>query len=130
LARVNHEVSQNYQNYIFREFECRLSVEEKAELCFKSVRTVKEWDRGRPIPRECKRLMRYRSRIELSYLDDWSRFRMRFDKLERPSGQTVTPQEIITAVALLEIQSKLEVETSTKILKFVRAMASIKSKRI
>ncbi len=31
------------KNYFFREFECGLSIEQTAELCFKSVRTVKEW---------------------------------------------------------------------------------------
>ncbi len=29
-------------NYVFRELECGLSVEETADLCFKCVRTVKE----------------------------------------------------------------------------------------
>lgn len=35
------------KNYIFRELECGLSVQETSELCFKSVRTVKEWDKGK-----------------------------------------------------------------------------------
>ncbi len=34
-----HEMT---KNYIFREFECGLTVEEAAKLCLKTVRTVKE----------------------------------------------------------------------------------------
>ncbi len=50
-----HEMT---KNYIFREFECGLTKEQTSELCFKSVRTVTEWDKGKQIPPECKRLMR------------------------------------------------------------------------
>ena len=46
------------KNFIFREYECGLSVEETAELCLKTARTVKEWDKGKTIPPECKRLMK------------------------------------------------------------------------
>lgn len=42
-----HEMT---KNYVFREFECGLPVEQTAELCFKSVRTIKEWDKGKNIP--------------------------------------------------------------------------------
>ncbi len=59
-----HEMT---KNYVFREFECGLSVEQAAELCFKSVRTVKEWDKGKEIPKECRRLMRNQCRLELSH---------------------------------------------------------------
>lgn len=51
-----HEMT---KNYIFREFECGLMVEETAELCLKSVRAIKEWDEGKVNPKECKRLMRF-----------------------------------------------------------------------
>lgn len=44
------------KNYIFRELKCGLSIKQTSELCFKSVRTVKEWDKGKEIPKECKRL--------------------------------------------------------------------------
>ena len=43
--------AQHNKNYIFRWFECGLTVEETAKLCFKSVMTVTKWDGGRPIPR-------------------------------------------------------------------------------
>ncbi|WP_099608814.1 phage protein [Vibrio coralliilyticus] len=121
-----HEMT---KNYIFREFECGLSVEETAKLCFKTVRTVKEWDRGKEIPKECKRLMRKQSRLELSIGEDWEGFRMRNRMLELPTGQSVTPQEILTAIGLLEIQSDIELKTCTKILRLSRCIADIKLRR-
>ncbi|MDC5808830.1 regulator [Vibrio europaeus] len=118
-----HEMT---KNYIFREFECRLSIEETAELCFKSVRTVKTWDNGQQIPPECKRLMRIASGRDISSHSDWRYFRMRYDKMELPTGQLVTSQEVLTGIALLEIKSEIELATTTKLLKFVRAIVNIK----
>ena len=59
-----HEMT---KNYIFREFECGLTLEQTAELCFKHVRTVEQWDKGRGTSKECKGLMRKQSRLELSH---------------------------------------------------------------
>ncbi|MEX0336416.1 regulator [Vibrio tubiashii] len=118
-----HEMT---KNYIFREFECGMSVEETAELCFKSVRTVKQWDKGKAIPPECKRLMRAKKRLELSYGDEWRGFKLKNRKLELPTGQLVTPQEVLLGISLVHIQSKLELETCTKILKLARVIAEIK----
>ncbi|MEF1253909.1 regulator [Vibrio sp. M260112] len=120
-----HEMT---KNYFFREFECGLSVEETAELCFKSVRTIKEWDKGSEIPKECKRLMRMQKRLELSCFSEWEGFVMRNNHLELPTGHIVTPQEILTGIALLEIQSELEINTTSKLAKYVRAISSIKNK--
>lgn len=114
------------KNYIFRKFECELSKEETAELCFKSVRTITSWDNGKPIPPECRRLMKmYKSR-ELSPLNSWQRFRMVKDKMEIPTGQKISPQELITAIALLSINSEVELKTSAKLLKLARVIASLK----
>lgn len=55
------------KSYVFREFECGLSVEQAAMLCLKSVRTFQEWDKGKEIPKECRRLKRNQCRLELSY---------------------------------------------------------------
>lgn len=117
-----HEMT---KNYCFRELECGLSVQETAKLCFKSVRTVKEWDNGKDIPRECKRLMRKERRLELSFSDEWRGFRMNNQKLELPTGQHVTPQEILAGIGLLQIQSELELKTSTKLLKLARVIAKL-----
>ncbi|MDC5808026.1 regulator [Vibrio europaeus] len=119
-----HEMT---KNYIFREFECRLSVQETAKLCFKSVRTIKDWDKGKEIPPECKRLMRRHSRLELSHSEEWDGFSIQNERLELPTGQLVTPQEILCGIGLLEIQSELELKTTTKLLKLSRELARIKA---
>lgn len=118
-----HEMT---KNYVFREFECGLSIEETAELCFKSVRTVKEWDKGKDIPKECKRLMRNQSRLELSHDAEWRGFKINRGYLELPTGQLVSPQQILAGIGLLEINSELEIKTSTKLLKLARAISNIK----
>ncbi len=115
------------KNFVFREFECGLTVEETAKLCFKSVRQVKEWDKGKSIPNECKRLMRMSKGRELSSCDSWEAFKMHYDRLELPTGKLVSAQEILTGIALLEIESPNDQRTKSKILKFVRAISKIKS---
>ncbi|MEZ9601422.1 phage protein [Vibrio sp. 10N.286.46.A8] len=114
------------KNYIFRELECQMTKKEVAELCFKSVRTVTGWDEGNPIPPECKRLMRMSRGRELGGSDTWLNFKMHYDKLELPTGQLVTAQQLLLGVALLEIQSELELKTTTALLKYVRAIVRIK----
>ena len=121
-----HEMT---KNYFFREFECGLSIEETAELCFKSVRTVTRWDEGKSIPPECKRLMRMAKGRELGQTNDWKSFKIHYDKMELPTGQLVSAQQILLAVALLEIQSELELQTTSKILKYARALSQLISKR-
>ncbi|ENQ5772281.1 regulator [Vibrio fluvialis] len=119
-----HEMT---KNYIFREFECGLTREQTAELCFKSVRSVKDWDEGKPIPRECRRLMRLHSNKDLSISSEWEGFSLTRGKLILPTGSELTPQQIILASALLEIGADSELIVSTKILKYVRALIKIKS---
>ncbi|MBY7972664.1 regulator [Vibrio fluvialis] len=119
-----HEMS---KNYIFREFECGLTKEQTAELCFKSVRTVTEWDRGKPIPPECKRLMRMVKGRELSPSRTWDCFKMHHDRLELPTGQLITPQQLLTGIALIEIGAESDVLIATRIMKFVRAIRDIKN---
>ena len=114
------------KNYIFREFKCKLSIEQTAELCFKSVRTVKLWDKGQKIPDECKRLMRFASRRPLHHTEQWEQFEMQHDKLMLPTGQLVTPQQILTGIALLEIRSIDEIGVLNKLLKYSRAISHIK----
>ncbi|MBY8210006.1 regulator [Vibrio fluvialis] len=114
------------KNYIFRKFECELSKEETAKLCFKSVKTVTGWDKGNKIPPECKRLMRMAKSKELSHLTNWDEFKMVKGKLELPTGQQISSQELITGIALLSIQSELEINTSTKLLKLARVLARLR----
>ena len=109
--------------------ECRLTKEETAELCFKSVRTVTRWDEGQVIPPECKRLMRMAKGRELGISNEWNRFKIHYDKLELPTGQLVSPQQILLGLALLEIQSDVELRTTSKLLKYARSLSYIMSKQ-
>ena len=111
------------KNYIFREYVCCLTREETANLCFKTVRTVTGWDDGNPIPPECKRLMRMAKGRELHSSEDWKQFKMHNNGLELPTGKTVTAQQIMAGIALLEIQSEHELKTSTYLIKTARAIA-------
>ncbi|MCG6360454.1 regulator [Vibrio fluvialis] len=114
------------KNYIFRKFECQLSREETAKLCFKSVRTITGWDSGKDIPPECKRLMKMVKCRELYPSGEWDGFKITKGKLELPTGQLISPQELLTGIALLSIQSETELRTSTKLLKLARAIVRLK----
>lgn len=114
------------KNQIFRSLQCNLTIEQTQNLCFKSVRQVKSWDRGGAIPNECRRLMRLSNGLEISTSDEWKGFMMKHDRLELPTGQLVTSQQVLTGIALLQIQSDLEIRTSRQLLKLSRAIASIR----
>lgn len=116
------------KNYVFREFECGLTIEETAKLCFKTVRTVKLWDEGKPIPPECRRLMRMTSGRELATSEDWENFRMHKNTMELPSGQLVTAQQILTGIALLEIGAEPDLLIVSRLMKYVRALYRIKTR--
>lgn len=115
------------KNYIFRELKCGLSIKETSELCFKSVRTVKEWDKGKEIPKECKRLMRWASGRELSFCKEWRNFKMCNEYMLLPTGRSVTAQQVLAGIALLEIQSELEIKTTSKLLSYAREISKLKS---
>ncbi len=117
------------KNYVFREFECGLTVEETAKLCFKSVITVKSWDKGKAIPPECKRLMRMTKGRELGASEDWERFKMHKNTMELPTGERVTPQQILTGIALLELGSEPDLIIASKLMRYVRALTDIKKGR-
>ncbi|EJE8517246.1 regulator [Vibrio parahaemolyticus] len=121
-----HEMT---KNYIFREFECGLSVEQAAELCLKTVRTVKEWDKGKTIPPECKRLMRMTKGRELSSSEQWEHFKMHYDRLELPTGQLVTAQQLLTGIALLEIGAISDLKAMSRLLKYSRVIAKAKQSK-
>ncbi|EHK8977855.1 phage protein [Vibrio vulnificus] len=110
------------KNFVFREFECGLTVEQTAKLCFKNVRQVKEWDKGKPIPPECRRLMRMSKGRELSVCDEWDNFIMRHDRLELPTGQLVTAQQVLIGVALLELGAPNDMSIAHRVLRYARAL--------
>ena len=90
---MNYE--KHYKNYIFRWFECGLTIEETAKLCFKSVITVTKWDAGRPIPRECRLLMELATGRRLTPLvKEWDGWRMAGPYLISPEGIKYTAKRI------------------------------------
>ena len=114
------------KNFIFRFHICNLTVKDTAELCFKSVRTVTNWDKGFPIPPECKRLLRMIEGRELHHHPSWEGFEMKVDKLKIPTRRELSSTEILTTVALLEIQSPTEVRTLSKLSRYSRAIVRTK----
>lgn len=86
------------------------------------MRTIKEWDKGKAIPPECKRLMRMTKGRELSPSDQWQQFKMHYDTVELPTGQLVTTQQVLTGMALLEIGALTDLEAAGKVLKYARSL--------
>lgn len=84
--------------------------------------TPEEWDKGKTIPPECKRLMRMTKGRELSPSDQWEHFKMHYDRLELPTGQLVSAQQVLTGIALLEIGALTDLEAAGKVLKYARAL--------
>ncbi|EKO3920242.1 DUF3653 domain-containing protein [bacterium 19MO03SA05] len=117
-----HEMS---KNYIFRELQCQLSIKETAELCFKSVRTVKQWDSGKIIPPECKRLMRMHAGYELNKSEQWQGFKIVNEQLILPTGQALSPQQILMGAALVEISASDDIRTRSRLLKYARVIAKL-----
>lgn len=56
-------------------------------------------------------------------MQEWQGFKMSANKIELPTGKLASPQEILTGIALLEIQSELELKTSAKLLRYARCLA-------
>ena len=119
--------NQMTNNYFFRFYKCGLSVEKTAELCFKTVRQVNNWDKGTEIPPECRRLMRMYCERKLGVGDNWQGFSIVKGRLRLPTGRELEPQQILTAVALLEIESDMDKRTLTKLLKLSRSIAKLKA---
>ena len=119
----HHQLS---ENYIFRFFKCGLSIEQTAELCFKSVRTITRWDEGKPIPPECRRLMRMYCGLELDPLsDDWRGWKINKCELITPNGWSLTPDRIITGNALLEINADNDRQCKATIIKAARQLSKL-----
>ncbi len=96
------------KNYIFRWFECGLSPEETAKLCFVSVMEVTLWDEGKKIPDVCKRVMRMAVGRELPsiFVKYWDGWRMNGHHLITPAGTYLSRQrlEIIESFGADDLQ--------------------------
>lgn len=97
------------KNFIFRWFECGLSPEETAKLCFVSVTEVTLWDEGKPIPPVCKRVMRMAVGRELPtvFTRYWDGWRMAGHHLITPAGTYLSRQrlEIIESFGSEDLQT-------------------------
>ncbi|WP_064604191.1 regulator [Photobacterium sp. J15] len=121
--RNRHELT---KNYIFRFYQCGLSIEDTAKLCFKTVRTVTLWDKGKPIPPECKRLMRMYAGIELDPLgDEWREWSLKKGRLITPNNWSLTPERIITGNALLEINAEDDRKLKAEIIRVARLLKKL-----
>ena len=114
-----------HQNQRFRQFECGLTIEETAELCCKNIKTVQAWDNGRSIPDCCRRLMRLNTGRIISHKKNWEDFKISHHHIVTPTGETITPQQILLAQALMYGQSQETFQTSSKLLRLARAVAKI-----
>ncbi len=119
-------MSRMTENEYFRFYICKLDVKTTAELCFKSVTTVKGWDKGRPIPPECKRLMKMHAKRSLSETTEWEGFSMVGNKLQAPNLKQYTPRQLISSLALLEINAPYDQQTKKDLLKYARILAKLK----
>lgn len=84
------------KNFVFRWFECGLSPEETAKLCFVSVTEVTLWDEGKKIPDVCKRVMRMATGRELPtvFTRYWDGWRMSGHHLITPAGTYLSRQRL------------------------------------
>ncbi len=64
--------------------------------------------------------------LEFSVCEEWEQFKMLYDKMELPTGQVVRPQQILAGIALLEIQSEIEIKTSTYLIRVARVLTKMK----
>ncbi|MFG5017010.1 phage protein [Vibrio cholerae] len=114
-----------YKTPSFGSFNSESERDDK-KLCFKTVSEVKRWDAGEKIPPICKRLMRWHSRKELYHGDEWWGFRMEGGRLILPTGDRVAPQQILYAIAVMQIEAPEDDLARSKLLKYARAMVRIK----
>ena len=82
----------------------------------------------KPIPPECKRLMRMSKGRELGSTSDWKHFKFHYNKLELPTGLLVTAQQLLLAMALLEVKPEVELKTTSKVIRYSRSIANILSR--
>jgi len=50
---------------------------------------------------------------------------MHYDRLELPTGQLVTAQQVLTGIDLLEIGALTDLEAASRVLKHARALKEI-----
>ncbi|WP_027695282.1 DUF3653 domain-containing protein [Vibrio litoralis] len=121
------DISQRSKSKFFIEITCGLSLENAAKLCGKKPSEITEWCKKDTIPSGYKRLMRMNRKLELSNDENWIGFRMESGRLVLPTGDRLTPQQILIGHALLEIGAENELKTITKMAKIAREIARIRN---
>ncbi|WP_348541567.1 regulator [Vibrio fluminensis] len=115
---------------IFTAIGSSLTVLEVSELCFKSVRTVTDWNNGKvTIPPECIRLIRLYESRNLGISEVWDGFCMTKELLQLPTGQFIAPQQLLAGLSLLEVSSPNDIKILSKLLRIARVIETIKAKR-
>lgn len=93
---------------------------------FKTLRQVNNWDKGTEIPPEARRLMRMYCERKLGVGESWQGFYIVKNRLRLSTGRELEPQQILTAIGLLEIESLEDKKTLTKLVKIAREIARIR----
>nr|WP_308410883.1 DUF3653 domain-containing protein [Vibrio diazotrophicus] len=62
---------------------------------------------------------------ELHHKPDWEGFQMRGNYLILPNGQQITSQRLLTAISVLEIESEVEIKTTSKLIKYARMLSRL-----
>lgn len=113
-------------NEIFRFYTCSLTVEMTAKLCFKTPKTVLQWDKGKTIPPICRRLIKMYACCDLSPFDnDWQGWKVSQGKLITPDGWPLTPGRIIMGNALIEIGAADELRFQREVLRTARMIKKL-----
>lgn len=92
---------------------------------FEKCEDGQAWDKGKAIPPEFKRLMRMNKGRELSICVDWENLVIRHVRLELPTVQLVTAQQVLIGVAILELGASNDIEIAHQILKYARMLKNM-----
>lgn len=120
-------VSQRSKSQFFIEITCGLTLENAAKLCGKKSSEITEWCKKDAIPSGYKRLMRMNRKLELSHDEKWIGFKMESGKLVLPTGDRLSPEQILTGYALIEIGAPGEQKALSKLVKIAREIARIRN---
>lgn len=108
------------------QFFAEFTPESVANLCFKSVRTVEKWKARGCVPPEYKRVLRLYSKRAISDEPEWNGFYMEGGRLRLPTGQLAQPQQLVLAMALLELGAEPEREISAKLKRVAKVIAELR----
>lgn len=121
------KLRQSSKSQFFIEITCGLSIEKAAKLCGKKASEITEWCKKDTIPCGYKRLMRMNRKLELSEDKKWLGFKMESGKLVLPTGDRLSPEQILTGHALIEIGAPDDRKTLSRLVRIAREIARIRN---